>query len=194
MTPNDMQGRRSFLKKAAVSTGIAGGVLSTAQPAAAVTSTLKVEGDGDGTYTITVGDPDAYAGNDLESGDSVTNYSSESVLEGSVTSGDTDTFYFEGRILSLVLSGDLNVTVSDTNGLNLYSDVVVEGTDNAYSIQMTHDINKTSDCESDDSTDSTGTIANGQLGFSDTDTWDAAGNIEFVSILKNNSVTINNKF
>lgn len=190
MTRNKEHGRRSFLKKAVVTAGVTGSVLSSAQTVAAASQSLDINGYEDGSeYSITVNDPDAYGGSNLESGDSVDNSSSNSRFDGVVDNGDTDTFHFDGQITGMALNGDLEVGVNNPNGMNISGDLTVEGDDNNYSVIVTDSLTAQSDCESDDNVN--GDTVNGTLGYYDTDTYSVNGTIEYATVLPGSTVTFN---
>lgn len=185
--------RRSFLKKTVVTTGVAGSVLGNAQVVAAASQSLDVRGYADGSsYTISVNDPDAYGGSNLDSGDTVENAASESRLSGTVDDNDVDTFHFDGQVTGMLLEGELDVTVQNPNGTNLHGDMTVEGTNNTtYSVAVTDWLSAQDDCESED--DVSGDNVTGNLDQYDTDTYTADGTIDYVSVFPGSSVSINHK-
>lgn len=185
--------RRSFLKKAVVTTGITGSVLGNVQVVAAASQSLDVRGYADGSsYTISVNDPDAYGGTNLNSGDTVENAASESRLSGTVDDNDVDTFHFDGQVTGMLLEGKLDVTVQNPNGTNLGGDMTVEGNDNTtYSVAVTDWLSAHDDCEPED--DVNGDNVTGNLDQYDTDTYTVDGTIDYVSVFPGNSVSINHK-
>lgn len=192
MVGNSTIGRRSFLKKAGVSSAVVGGVVTSAQPAAAASQTLTVEGDGSGDYFIYVNDDSATGGTDLESDDTVTNYTccGKSAIEGTVYDGDVDTYHFDGQITSINASGNLIISVSNPNGINLGGELTVEGSEVDYAVGVTDSLTKTSDCESTEDI-SNGDLVNGYLNWSDTDTFQGDGTIDIFSVWPGGSVTVN---
>lgn len=181
MSEKNTDSRRSFLKKAVVTAGVTGGALANAQPVAAASQSVTIDGyQGGGDYRITVNDPNAYGGSDLESGDTVENGSSSSRLSGTVADGDTDTFHFTGQVVGMYLEGNLDVAVNNPDGSGLSGELTVEGDSTDYSLQVTQSLTAFSDTESNDNVD--GNLVNGSLDGSDTDTYGAEGTIELVQI------------
>lgn len=192
MSEKKFASRRSFLKKAVVTAGVTGGVLSNAQTVAAASQSVDVNGYQDGsTYTIHVNDPDAYGGSNLEGDDTVHNGSSKSKFSGTVDNGDTDTFHFDGQVTGLVLDGDLEAVVNNPNGMNIGGDMTVEGSDTDYSAIVTDSLTAQSDCESDDNV--SGDTVNGHCDLYDTDTYSVNGTIEYATVIPGSSVTFDHK-
>lgn len=181
MSEKKIDSRRGFLKKAVVTAGVTGGVLSNAQPVAAASQTLRVNGyQIGGDYRIRVNDPNAYGGSDLESGEQVENGASSSRLSGTVGDGDTDTFHFDGQVLGMYLEGNVEAVVDNPNGGGLHGELTVQGDSTDYGLSVTDSLTAFSDCESNDDVD--GSLVNGSLDGSDTDTYGAEGTIDYVSI------------
>lgn len=189
--------RRAFLKKAAMTTTVAGGAFASVEPAAASDQTLVVESrSGPGSYDIYVNDGSASGvSSTLESGDEVDNSSGESRLSGDLTDGDVDKYEFTGQVTAMDLRGYIDVTVKNPNGTNLGGRMDVEGgNDNTYYVKSTNDMYESySNLESDDGVTSSGDACEGTLGFSDTDSYDVNGTLEYVSVTATDdySVTIN---
>lgn len=177
--------RRSFLKKTAGTTALAGGSLLGTQPAAASTQQIEVTcRNGIGYYTIIVSDPNASAV-DSESGDSVDNKNDHTVIEGTVdaSSDSSDKYEMSGHIIYLSLDGYLDVIV--TGGLYAWNgdrNMDISGQDADYYVQITggtlEERNNSLESEDDLSTESiNGTAMN------DTDELVShSGTIEYVSV------------
>lgn len=152
--------RRSYLKKSAATIAVAGGILGTSQSAAADTRTATISGYGD--YVISVSD------------------SGGTIFKGSV-SGGSDEVEFDEYITSANLDGDLEVEVENVESVaNVGDHVEVSGSNISYAFGMTDDnISMESDCESTEGTNSTGS-AYGKLEWSDTDTFEVQGTIEYL--------------
>lgn len=69
--------------------------------------------------------------------------------------------------------------------------MTVSGTDTAYSVTVTDDIEKERDCEPEDEITSNGTIAQGTLDGVDEDVYDVTGTIRRISVLPGSSVVFN---
>lgn len=169
MSENNLPGRRAFLKKAATTTAVTGGVLGSVQPASACcTQTVDINcRSGIGYYTIEVSDPDATAVNS-ESSDSISRYSDFARIEGELdaSSDSTDTYEYSGHITYVEFDGYLDLVVSgDIYAWNGTRELYVTGQDADYTVQIANgSISPKKDIESDDSTDSnscSGTAYNG---------------------------------
>lgn len=181
MSEKEFGSRRGFLKKAVVTAGVTGGVLTNAQTVAAASQSITVDGyQGGGEYRITVNDSNASGGSDLESGDTIENGASSSRLSGTVGDGDTDTFHFDGQVTGMYVEGNLDVAVNNPNGSGLHGELRVEGDNTDYALGVTDSLTAFSDCESNDEV--SGNTVNGSLDGSDVDTYGAEGTIEFVQI------------
>lgn len=181
MTGKKTSDRRAFLKKAALTTTVAGGTLASVEPAAAATKTLKINGySKGGDYLIVVDDPTVKKKSSAESSDEISTDDSNAFIDGSVDPYEKDAYEIEGRITELNLTGTASIYL-ETSNTSPSGDLVVEGSDSAYNITVTDSMTGGSNLESDDEVKN-GDTASGNLGWSDKDTYQAAGAIKSVDV------------
>jgi len=184
MKGNSQHGRRKFLKKAATTTAVTGGILGTAQPAAACcTQTVDINcRAGIGYYTIEVSDPNVTAKNS-ENDDSISRYDDFARMEGTLdaSSDPTDTYEYSGHITYVEFDGYLDLVVSgDIYAWNGTRELSVYGQDADYTVQIANgSISPKEDIEPEDSTDSDSCSGTAYDGDEDIYTTDNA-TIEYV--------------
>lgn len=162
---NDMN-RRSYLKKSIATAAAVGGVAAASQSATAASDSATISGTGD--YIISASETDP--------------------ISGSVNGG-SETITFDGYIQTAELDGDLEVDVTYNTSYANAGDVEVSGSNNSYLFGVTTDtVNTTSDCESSEGTDDTGS-AWGELDWSDTDTFTADGVMDYLYSYESGGVT-----
>lgn len=184
--------RRSFLKKTVATTSVVGGVLASADPAVAASTTLSVYGYSGGSYEIVVNDGSVSAGSNVESGDEIKSgqpSSGYTTLTGYVGSDERDTFYFDGRATEIWLDGDLEVNIDNPTMPASKPDVVVTGQPTDYGFTMNDSVVSTNDCESNDDVNYDTNTVNGTISTSsDTDTYATSGVISYATVLNDGYV------
>jgi len=150
------ENRRAFLRKAAATTTITGGLLASTQSGAAVEypdPVLKVKGDwGAGKYLLYVDDTDVEMGSSSYDAH-FTEDGSNLYINGSIDEGETHKFYSDhANLLHANLRGNVLFTVEGPLGANRYGDVDVECDSSSYLVAMTDSLSADGD---------TGEIKNG---------------------------------
>jgi hypothetical protein len=194
MSKNDRPERREFLKTAATA-GVAGVVGSTGLAAASHDDTyVELSSvNGTGSYEIYVNEEDYDAhGQNLESGDGIEVLSGVTKFEGSVgTTGDADTYYYDGEIIRFELHGSIRADVWNPN-LNVDGTITVSGDDGVgYNFCVKNTVTGTSGLESCDSLHDDDQCVNGCIdGAGDEDYYDADGAVLFAENLDSGSLVV----
>lgn len=185
--------RRTFVKRSIVATGLVGGVLGSANTAAAADQTIEIEAGGNrsgGEYTFVVNDPDVSEERIEGDCSEIRSDSDSAIVSGCIDGDDTNVYSFQEQVTTVDLQGELSLSVFNPDGLNIGGELHVEGTYSDYYVKVTDDMDRKSNLESGDEIGDD--YCRGSLGWSDDDYYEGEGTLSYVEAATSdgNSVTV----